>query len=546
MKTIIISIITLAVGFGLAYLVLVPENNSNAEKTTMTGQQYTCGMHPQIISNEPGYCPICGMKLTLKKSGTSSIGKISVDPTTTQNMGIVTSTAAMQRMVKKVRAFGNVAYSEPNIFEINLKIDGWVEKLFVDKTGEQVRKGQPLLEIYSPELVATQREYLVAYKQLRDNPTEGMKNLLKATHDRLINWDISESQIDRLIENAEVKRTMTIDSPADGFVIEKDVVQGERLEPGRQLYQIADLSAVWINAFVYEQDLPFVSLRQTADISFPSLPGTEYSAKVSYISPFLDSKHQVEIRLEMENPGNKLRPEMYAEITLNAQLENERLAIPRSAVINSGTKQIVYLAEGDGSYSPAVIMTGVIGDNDLIEVISGLRPGNAVVTSGQFMLDSESRLNEAIEKGDLSRHNHGQQPKMDHNAEKMSHDSVLQPSEAPEKGDGSEPNHGQQSDMADMNNMNNNDEKTATVDEMIATGGHDIYTCPMPEHYHVLQYGEGTCPECGMLLVPLAETDNKNAYVCPMTECGTVKDSPGTCPVCGMNLVKYQPEGKDD
>ncbi len=235
MKTIIISILTLVVGFGLAYLVLAPADNSSAVETVPTAQQYTCGMHPEIISNEPGYCPICGMKLTPKKSGSSSIGQISMDPTTTQNMGIVTSTATMRRLAKKIRAFGNVAYSEPNIYEINLKIEGWVEKLFVDKTGAQVRKGQPLLEIYSPELVATQKEYLVAYQQLEDNQTEGMKNLLRSTHDRLINWDISETQINRLIEKAEVKRTMTIDSPVDGFVIKKEVVEGEKLEPGRQL-----------------------------------------------------------------------------------------------------------------------------------------------------------------------------------------------------------------------------------------------------------------------------------------------------------------------
>jgi membrane fusion protein, copper/silver efflux system len=631
MKVLTISVLMLAVGFGLGYVFLSQDQPASAASAPAK-QLYTCGMHPEIISDEPGYCPICGMKLIPKRDNASggavAAGAIQIDPTTTQNMGLVTAAVSKRTITRNLRAFGKVDYDEANIYTVNLKVDGWVEKLYVDETGDQVKKGQPLLEIYSPKLVAAQKEYLVAYDQAKSSDSSNMDNLLRAARQRLLNWDISDDQIERLVNTGEVNRTMIIRSPIDGIVIEKHFNEGEQLKPGTKLYEIADLSSVWVVAYVYEQDLPFVSVGQTAEIDFPNLPGKSYTAKIIYVSPFLDLKRQAEIRLELPNPHDELKPEMYAEVTLESSSPTAELAIPRKAVINSGVRQLVYVADGNDAYSPRIIKTGAVGSNDMIAVHSGLHEGEKVITSGQFLLDSESRLNEALAKGDEMGHQHGgggMEHQNDSNQMKPMHDStqmqhqhdsssisknmnmsasntdttlsgiytcpmpqdydVLQygPGKCPKCGMALVPveetaNHEvyycpmtedsvvqnkpgrcpkcgmklvklevnqptpQQMDSSSHRHEMHKSEMKSDKEESVITGGHDIYTCPMPSHYNVLQYGPGKCSECGMALVPLAETDNKEVYVCPMTSCGTVQDHPGTCPVCGMNLVRYQPE----
>ncbi|MCP4703662.1 MAG: efflux RND transporter periplasmic adaptor subunit [candidate division Zixibacteria bacterium] len=506
MKTIIIAIVMAIAGFALAFLIITSGSSSPVSESSSAVQQYTCGMHPEIVSDEPGYCPLCSMKLTPKKDGSiSSAGGILIDPTTSQNMGIVTSEAYFHSLTRKVKSFGEVTYSEPNIYTVNLKVEGWVEKLFADETGLEISKGQPLFEIYSPKLIAAQEEYLNAKRQVTNNSSGSAKNILTAAKKRLLNWDISEDQIENLDESSDIKRTIIIRSPSDGTIIDKNITNGDFLKPGKELYKIADLSTVWVKAFIYEQDVPYLSHGQPAKISIPSMPGQDFISKIDYISPFLNNKKQIEIRLELDNSNNLLRPKMYAEVSIESSLEGERLVIPYSAVIHSGTKKIIYVTENKNSFIPKEISTGVIGDNDLIEVISGLDEGDLVVTSGQFMLDSESRLNEALTDGADVGHDHGAE------AETKSEPDEFDP------------------------------------DELVATGGHDIYTCPMPVHFDQLQYGEGDCSECGMKLVPLGETNNKKVYVCPMSECETVRDNKKEqCPVCNMNLVRYQTEDLEE
>ncbi len=503
MKTITISIFMAIVGFGLAYIIFTSDDATTAGELSSTIQQYTCGMHPEIISDEPGYCPLCSMKLTPKKDGSmSSAGGILIDPTTSQNMGIVTSAAAYHNLTRTINSFGEVTYSEPNMLKINLKIEGWVEKLYADETGLEISKNQPLFEIYSPKLIAAQEEYLNAKRQVTNNSSGSAKNILTAAKKRLLNWDISEDQIEALDETSDIKRTIIIRSPSDGIIIDKNITNGELIKPGKTVYQIADLSTVWVKAYVYEQDVPYLSLGQTAKISFPNVPGQEFETSLNYISPFLNSKRQVEIRFELNNRDNLLRPEMYAEVTIESQLKGERLVVPYSAVIHAGTKEIIYIQENENSYLPRTITTGAVGDNDLIEVTSGINEGDLIVTSGQFMLDSESRLNEALASDEHVGHDHSRK--------------------------------------------SDNDMDEYNPDELVATGGHDIHTCPMPIHYDQLQYGKGDCSKCEMKLVPLGETDNKKVYVCPMSECETVQDHKGTCSVCGMNLVRYQTEDPEE
>jgi RND family efflux transporter MFP subunit len=501
MRIVIVSTLCLAVGFGVAWMVLGSASPSGLTSASAeaasepSAQQYTCGMHPEVVSDEPGICPICNMKLTPKKQAGESASGVTIDPVTRQNMGLVTADAHYRTLQRTVRAFGRVAYREPNRHSVNLKVKGWVEQLFVDEIGEQVFKGQPLLRLYAPELVAAQREYLVA---ARAADVATMSELVSAAADRLRNWDISDDQIERLSSDEDILQTMTIRAPADGIVVNKMVNEGDRLLPGKELFEVVDLSTVWVTAHVYELDAPFVSVGQQALVRFPKLPGEQYTGRVEYVSPFLGDDRQIEIRITLENPNQQLKPQMYAEVSLSSELSGDQLVVPRKAVINSGVRELVYVAASENTYEPRLIRTGAVGADDMVQVASGLQAGEKVVVSGQFLLDSESRLSEA-----LGGHMHGEQS-------------------APEADD-HEAIHASSSDDP-----------------------YDIHTCPMPEHFHVLNYGPGTCPECGMDLVPTTETDNTDVYVCPMPSCGVAESEPGLCPVCNMHLMKYESESGDD
>ena len=514
MRTTIIATITLALGFAGAWMIFA-DNQPPAAASATAAQQYTCGMHPQIVTNEPGYCPICGMKLTPKKDGASEAGTISIDPTTTKNMGIATTEVRRQTITRTVRTFGKVKIAQPNEHAINVKFDGWVEKLYVDREGEQVFKGQPLFDVYSPELVAAQKEYLIALRGAGGQSS----GLLTAARARLANWDISDDQIDELTKSGEATRTLKVRAPIDGIVTMKNVAQGEMVKPDMEAYRVADLSSVWVVAQVYEQDLPFVHMKQDAQVAFPNLGTAPRTGTVSYIAPYLDERGQVEVRVVLSNPDLRLKPEMYAEVSLASSLPGERLAVPRTAVINSGIRQLAYVELGDGKFEPREIKVGAAGDGDQVEIQSGLSEGERVVVTGQFMLDSETRLNESLTQGGMPGHDHGSETAVE--------------SKAPPP----------------VDTMGGHDMTSHTEDnpdELVATGGHDIYTCPMPAHYGVLQYGPGKCPQCGMDLVPLAQTTNTKVYVCPMVEDQIVQDHPGACPKCHMNLVRYRAEASDD
>ena len=409
MKNIVIALICLAVGF-LAALVFLPGELSIGQESAPGEQQYTCGMHPEIVANEPGICPICNMKLTPKKDGGTSPGAIRIDPTTRHNMGLVTAPVAYTTITKTVRAFGKVDYSEPGRYSVGVKVSGWVERLYVAEQGERVSRGQPLLEIYSPDLVAAQKEYLVALKSSRGSGS-ALDGLLTAATSRLRNWDVSDDQIQRLTAGGDVVRTLIIRSPADGFVIRKSVSEGDRITPQQELYAIADLSRVWVTAAVYEQDLPFVSEGRKARVELPDHPGREYTSRVAYVSPYVDAHRQAEVRLELANPDLALRPGMYAQVMIESRLSGERLTVPRRAVINSGVRRVVYVADGDGAFAPRQVVTGAVDDGDLVEILDGLAEGELVVTSGQFLLDSESRLGEALAVGG---HHHGGMGEISH------------------------------------------------------------------------------------------------------------------------------------
>ena len=329
-------------------------------------------------------------------------GEVNVSAERQQLVGIRTAVVEVRPLVKKIRTVGIVTYDETRVAQVFSKVDGWVEKLFVNYTGKLVQQGQPLFTYYSPDLVTTQEEYLLALdaKQKLGSSSireisQGADSLLESAHRRLALWDISEDQISELQKSRKPKRSLTLFSPISGFVIKKDVLQGMRVMPDKELYTIADLSTVWVNADIYEYELAQIRVGQKATIDLSYFPGRTFNGKVAWISPVLDEKTRTaKIRLEFPNREFILKPEMYA----NAEIEidgGRKLAVPDEAVLDSGLRKVVFLDKGNGRFAPAEVKLGAKYDN-LYEVLDGLSPGERILASASFLLDSESRLKEAM------------------------------------------------------------------------------------------------------------------------------------------------------
>ncbi len=366
-------------------------------------------MDPAYIRNEPGKSPM-GMDLipVYREEDGENLAQttIKIDPVTVQNMGVRTATVKRQALKKSIRALGTVTYDETGVYAVNLKFDGWIEKLYVDFVGESVRKGQALFEIYSPELVAAQKEYLLASSQVRrlagstyPGVRENAQRLLNAARQRLRYWDIDESQIKLLAQKGEVRKNLTIYSPASGVVTKKDVLAGQYVRAGMNQYEIADLSRVWVDVEVYEYELPYIKKGMPAAMELSYLPGRRFSGAVLFIYPFLNpNTRTARLRVAFDNEEGLLKPDMYANVFIESHLDAEALVIPQEAVIDSGLRKIVFLALGKGKFAPRPVALGLEGESGTFQVLEGLQEGDTVVTSAQFMFDSESRLREAIQK----------------------------------------------------------------------------------------------------------------------------------------------------
>lgn len=330
-------------------------------------------------------------------------GIVTIAPERLQTIGVKYEQAARRPMQKGIRTVGRVALDERRLAKVTIKFHGWIEKLLVSAVGDRVRKGQVLFTIYSPDLVATQEEYLLALRGRRElgesqlsEAARGAKDLLEATRHRLHLWDISPEHIQELEQTGQVVRTLPIHSPITGTVVGKEIVQGTHVEPGQELYTIADLSHVWIMADVYEYELSFVKQGQKARVTLSYEPGSVMAAVVGFVYPTLDPKTRTaRVRFELDNPGEKLKPDMYTNVELIVNL-GTRLVIPKEAVIESGQKQLVFIHHGGGRLEPRLIKTGMKGE-EYLEVLEGVREGDHVVTSANFLVDSESRLKSAVE-----------------------------------------------------------------------------------------------------------------------------------------------------
>ncbi|RPJ76002.1 MAG: efflux RND transporter periplasmic adaptor subunit [Desulfobacteraceae bacterium] len=329
-------------------------------------------------------------------------GAVHISPERQQLIGVRFGTVAKQALQKVIRTVGRIETDEKRIGIVSPKIGGWIEELYVDFTGRFVRAGEPLLTIYSPELVATQEEYLLALAAKRDwakspfaEVSEGGSLLAESARRRLKLWDISDAQIQALAESREPKKTLTLYSPFTGHVLEKMVNKGQFVAAGMALFRIADLSVVWLIADIYEYELPAIRLGQAATIRMAYYPGESFTGKAIYIYPTLDPQTRTaRVRYEFANPQGKLKPEMFTNVEIQVRL-GERLAVPEGAVIDTGVRQVVIVDRGAGTFEPREVRLGVKA-GEVFEVIEGLAAGERVVTSANFLIDSEAKLKEAV------------------------------------------------------------------------------------------------------------------------------------------------------
>ncbi|HNX52591.1 MAG TPA: efflux RND transporter periplasmic adaptor subunit [Pontiellaceae bacterium] len=360
--------------------------------------QYHCPMHPAVVSDQPGDCPICGMKLVLmeqeKQPGAAAapsvpgLTAVSILPEARQRMGLVLGTVERRMLTRNIRTSARIVADETRLFRVTTKVEGWVDKLFVATTGQAVRPGDPLLTIYSPQLVSAQQEYLSAVQSagwLKDSARQ-----------RLRLWDVSDEQIDRLEKTGQVEKTLTLYAPSGGFVTEKTVLAGQKILPGDPLLVVADLSVVWGDADIYESDLPYVQVGMPMELALPYWPGKTFSGKVSFVSPVLDRETRtLKIRLEIPNPDALLKLEMYGDAVLRFSL-GEKLTAPESAIMKTGERTYAFRDDGAGKLVPVEVKTGVRSDG-YYEVLAGLNEGDRVVTAANFLVDSESSMRAALD-----------------------------------------------------------------------------------------------------------------------------------------------------
>ena len=329
-------------------------------------------------------------------------GTVQISAERQQLIGVKIGTVEMKPLEKVIRTVGRVDYDEKRIVTVSPKIGGWIEDLYVDFTGKLVKEGEPLLTIYSPELVSTQEEYLIALRAKRDlikSPFPEVAgsgiSLAESAKRRLKLWDISDDQIKTLEESGEAKKTLTLYSPFSGFVLEKSAYKGMNVMPGIALFKLADLSVVWLYADIYEYELPFIRLGQQASIQLSYIPGESFTGKAIYIYPSLNPETRTaKVRFEIPNSHERLKPEMYANVEIKVHL-GRKLAVPEGAIIDTGLRQMAIIDKGSGYFEPREVKLGSKVDN-YYEVIQGLRAGERVVTSASFLIDSESKLKEAV------------------------------------------------------------------------------------------------------------------------------------------------------
>jgi RND family efflux transporter MFP subunit len=348
-------------------------------------------------------------------SGPATANQIRISTDRIQRLGVRTEAASLRTLGKSVRAAGRIEPDERRVYAISPKFEGYVERLHVNVTGQPVGKGQPLFEVYSPELVSAQREYTIAVQGIEamkaagGDAAGGMQQLADSSLARLRNWDLSAEQLAALVQTGEAQRTITFRSPVSGIVTEKKALQGMRFMPGEMLYQVTELSSVWVMADVFEQDIALVKPGAKAGVQVNAYPDKVFNGTITYVYPTLKSEtRSVPVRVELANPGHLLKPAMYAQVEVAVGSKAKVLTVPDSAVIDSGTRNIVLVQVNEGRFEPRDVKLGARSDN-YVEVRAGVREGERVVVAANFLIDAESNLKAAL--GGLGAHaGHGNAP----------------------------------------------------------------------------------------------------------------------------------------
>ncbi len=545
-KYLIITLIVVAVA--AAGLILTTTIGSNSEVKTET-QLYTCGMHPQIIEDHPGDCPICGMKLVPLKNSTTGTGQtaerkilywrapmdaneiydhpgkskmgmdlvpvyddaagnsgiVKIDPEVVQNMNVKIASVEKKNLSSVVTTNGVLKSNEKTDYIVTTRAGGWIEKLYVNYTGEKVTRGEKLMDIYSPELVSAQQELLTALsynnsvnqssiKEVMESGNELVKNAVR----KLQLLEVPERDIEKLKETKEIKTYVTLYARSSGTVISKDVLEGQKINAGMPLLQISDLSNLWLVADVYEYELSKIDAGSPAKIKFNYLPGQTFDGKVSFIYPILDPKSRtVKVRLDINNSSGKLKPEMFANVEISGKNFGLSPVIPENAVIRSGARDIVIVSLSDGKFKPQPVTLGGYSDGYYV-VLNGLTEGTKIVTSAQFLIDSESNLKSAI--------------------------GMMQ-----DEGSNSE------------DRKSNTDEKEAPKDK-----DHNVKLKPKTEMKHEPSSAAAETSEnivrSGVIDLRTIDKNNDGKVYQDQMDWNVISDQPGKCPLCGMTLKELPVE----
>lgn len=367
-------------------------------------QLWTCGMHPQVIQDHPGDCPICHMKLTPLESDATAFSTsgstLTIDPVVVQNMGVRTARAVEAPLRREVRVAGFVEEAEPLIHDVSLRVSGWIVKLYAHTEGLHVTKGDPLFDLYSPEIQLAVEELIALRRRAAASGATTMDTMTVAARRKLRLIGLDEREVETLSRLERAPASVTFDSPVTGNVTEKSIVEGSSVASGEKLLRIVDHSTVWIDARVHEQDLALVSVGQQAQATVTGQADKVYSGEIVFIHPHLDeTTRTASVRMAVANPGFELRPGMFATVVLRGELAASAVLVPREAVIDTGDRQVAFVV-GDkpGHFEPRRVRTGWTGEGGTVQILEGLAADEEVVVSGQFLLDAESRLQDALRK----------------------------------------------------------------------------------------------------------------------------------------------------
>ncbi len=430
---------------------------------------YTCPMHPSVHQHGPGKCPICGMNLIPVSKKQREEGVVLIDDARRQLIGVRTGVVVEAPLTRSFRAVGRVTYDESKLTDVTLKVGGFITKLSVSRTGQRVKAGQTLFTLYSPELFSAEQDFLLASQTASVATAPGAASgrvdmLSRAARLRLELLGLGDGEIAALVERGTPAESIAFPSPASGFVIEKDVVQGAAVQAGMRLYRIAALDEVWVEAEVYEADLAHVHVGQAATVTLDYLPDRSYDATVSYLYPFLDAASRTgKVRVELANKQLELRPGMYASVRLASEAA-PRLQVPAGAVVYTGPRRLVFVDLGGGRFRPQEIRVGAEADG-MYEVLDGLEAGDRVATSGVFLIAAEARLGTAAKYWEKTR----ETPVASVSAAPVRSARPAASTKAP-----------------------------AAPARPPAVG--TVWTCPM--HPEVQSDAPGQCPKCGMNLEP--------------------------------------------